>query len=73
MEDMVLGCNSLNCALSLPVQTKSLFAQSKLEAYEKEMQIISPMGGLSQKDDHKELWNLSGKATQRELLGAVKT
>lgn len=32
MEGMVVGYNSLNCALSLPVQTKSLFAESKLEA-----------------------------------------
>jgi len=32
VEDMVVGYNSLNCALNLPVQTKSLFTESKLES-----------------------------------------
>lgn len=32
MEDIVVGYNSLNCAVSLPVQAKSLFAESELEA-----------------------------------------
>lgn len=47
VEDTVVGYNNLNHASRLPVQTKSGFTESKLEAWEKEMQIISPMGGLS--------------------------